>query len=212
MATFAEMLKNPRIDQIRLDGGILCFDFANTVPDRVDGPNRDNLKNYEDLIYWAKKAKILDSTSFAALEKVGEVNDKKTKSFFSEALDLRSLIYSIFLPVSRHQKVKPADLETFNKLTTRYFSFLEISIQKDRFVEQWNFSSDHFYSVTGPIIKSAYELLLSDKLERVKECPNCGWLFLDTTKNGRRRWCSMEDCGSNVKALEYYYRKKKEKK
>jgi predicted RNA-binding Zn ribbon-like protein len=53
---------------------------------------------------------------------------------------------------------------------------------------------------------------LSDKLERVKECPNCGWLFLDTTKNGKRRWCSMEDCGSNVKALEYYYRKKKEKK
>jgi hypothetical protein len=56
MATFTEMLKNPRIDQIRLDGGILCFDFVNTVPDRVDGTNRDNLKNYEDLIYWAKKS------------------------------------------------------------------------------------------------------------------------------------------------------------
>jgi len=42
-----------------------------------------------------------------------------------------------------------------------------------------------------------------------KECPNCGWLFFDKSKNGRRKWCSMQTCGSNVKALEWYHRQKK---
>ncbi|MFD0480100.1 CGNR zinc finger domain-containing protein [Nonomuraea thailandensis] len=36
------------------------------------------------------------------------------------------------------------------------------------------------------------------------ECPSCGWLFLDTTRNGSRRWCSMAMCGSQVKSRRYY--------
>jgi predicted RNA-binding Zn ribbon-like protein len=62
--------------------------------------------------------------------------------------------------------------------------------------------------IIAPVIYSAYELLLADKLNRIKECTNCGWLFLDTTKNGTRRWCSMNTCGSIVKAKEWYHRNK----
>ena len=45
---------------------------------------------------------------------------------------------------------------------------------------------------------------------RVKICPgaNCGWLFLDETKNGRRKWCSMESCGNRAKASRHYARHK----
>lgn len=205
------MVKNQLIDRMRLDGGMLGFDFVNTVPDRVDGTNRDHLQTFNDLIYWAKKTKILDGASFAVLEKAGLANERKAKEFLSEAKELRDLIYAMFQPLSQHQKIKPADLAAFNKLVLRYFPFLEIGLQKDGFVEQWNFGTHIFYAITAPILKSAYDLLLSDKLHRVKQCPNCGWLFLDATKNGKRKWCSMQDCGSNVKALEYYYRKKKEK-
>jgi predicted RNA-binding Zn ribbon-like protein len=205
------MLRNPRIDQIRLDGGILCLDFVNTIPDRVDGTNRDNLTSFSDLIYWAKKAGVLQPAEMLSLEKAAQAGgDKKAREFFTEALSLRSLIYSIFQPISQGQKVKTGDIDALNASVASYRNFLEITPSKEGFIEKWNFTRDNFLSITAPIIKSARELLLSDKLRRLKECPNCGWLFLDTTKNGKRRWCSMEDCGSNVKALEYYYRKKKE--
>jgi predicted RNA-binding Zn ribbon-like protein len=50
---------------------------------------------------------------------------------------------------------------------------------------------------------SAAELLASPRLARVKACPlpegGCGWLFLDETKNGTRRWCSMAHCGARAK-------------
>lgn len=202
------MLKNPAIDQMRLDGGSLCLDFVNTIPDRKDGSNRDNLHSFNDLLYWAKKTRIIDSSTFALLEEAGEMHERKAREFFEEAINLRSLIYSIFHPISLGKKAKPADLEAFNALTGRYAQHLQIALVKGAFVEQWNFDADDFYNITAPILWSARELLLSGKLEKVKECPNCGWLFLDSTKNGRRKWCSMEDCGSNVKALEYYYRNK----
>ena len=40
--------------------------------------------------------------------------------------------------------------------------------------------------------------------DRVRRCPTesggCGWMFLDQSRNGSRRWCRMSDCGSRVKA------------
>ena len=42
---------------------------------------------------------------------------------------------------------------------------------------------------------------------RCGECPSCRWLFLDTSRNGRRRWCSMATCGSRIKARRHYAHK-----
>ena len=68
------------------------------------------------------------------------------------------------------------------------------------------------------VIYAAAQLLLSDQLAHIGVCANsgCGWLYLDTSKNKNRRWCTMQVCGSRAKAKEYYYRQQnkvgKEKK
>lgn len=65
--------------------------------------------------------------------------------------------------------------------------------------------------LTSIIAVSAFAIL-ADKRERdrLKLCPgdNCGWLFLDETKNARRRWCSMDSCGNRAKAARHYARRK----
>ena len=61
-------------------------------------------------------------------------------------------------------------------------------------------------SPRGPLdelVGAAVDLLRNDPLDRLKACPNCGHLFLDATKNGSRRWCSMEDCGTQVKVQRF---------
>jgi predicted RNA-binding Zn ribbon-like protein len=49
------------------------------------------------------------------------------------------------------------------------------------------------------------ELLLSAEAERLRLCAShdCGWLFLDVSRNGRRRWCSMAACGNVEKARRF---------
>ncbi|HUJ97801.1 MAG TPA: CGNR zinc finger domain-containing protein, partial [Stellaceae bacterium] len=61
-----------------------------------------------------------------------------------------------------------------------------------------------------PILWSAGDLLASGRLERVRQCANsqCLWLFLDDSKSGNRRWCSMSACGNRAKAHRHYARKK----
>ncbi len=202
------MTNNAAIDAMRLDGGVLCLDFVNTVPSRLDGLNRDHLKDFHDLVYWARRAGIVDEAGFERLQKAGAANEKKAEAFFADALGVRELVYSIFRLISHNKKVPQASINAFNKLTAKHFTYLQVAASNNGFEEQWNFGAEPFDAIIAPIVKTAYDLLISGRLDRVKECSNCGWLFLDTTKNGRRRWCSMQDCGSNVKALQYYYRKK----
>jgi predicted RNA-binding Zn ribbon-like protein len=52
------------------------------------------------------------------------------------------------------------------------------------------------------------ELLTSDEVGRVKQCDRCDWLFLDKSRNRKRRWCSMSACGNRVKMARRYEREK----
>ena len=64
----------------------------------------------------------------------------------------------------------------------------------------------------GRILVSAVELLTSPRRERVRTCgaETCLWLFLDTSKNGSRRWCDMNQCGNRTKARRFYRRQRDE--
>lgn len=59
------------------------------------------------------------------------------------------------------------------------------------------------------VAASALSILADPReVERVKLCPghDCGWLFLDETKNARRKWCLMEVCGNRAKSSRHYAR------
>ena len=55
---------------------------------------------------------------------------------------------------------------------------------------------------------SALRLLGERETARLKICANCGWLFLDRSKNRSRMWCDMAVCGNRVKASRHYRRRK----
>ncbi len=62
----------------------------------------------------------------------------------------------------------------------------------------------------GLITLSALSILSDPKeMGRIKTCPgkDCGWMFLDETKNARRKWCAMELCGNRAKASRNYERR-----
>jgi predicted RNA-binding Zn ribbon-like protein len=50
--------------------------------------------------------------------------------------------------------------------------------------------------------------LLDEHPDRVRNCanPDCPFWFLDTTRSGTRRWCSMTVCGNRLKARRHYQR------
>jgi predicted RNA-binding Zn ribbon-like protein len=202
------MVKYKSIDKVLLNGNRLCLDFVNTIHDRVHEPDNDYLTSYSQLLQWSVKTGIMNSRAFHVSLEATSAATTHANELLKEAKLIRELLYRMFKAVSQREKISGKDLQAFNANLPECFSKLQIEPAKKGYTTYWKTTSDQLWVVMAPIIHSAYELLLLENLERVKECPNCGWLFLDTTKNGRRRWCSMKTCGSSVKALEWYRRQK----
>ena len=64
----------------------------------------------------------------------------------------------------------------------------------------------------APVLWSAGDLLTGGKLDKVRRCanPECGWLFFDDSRAGKRRWCSMQACGNRAKARRHYHKSRAE--
>ncbi|NEJ70745.1 hypothetical protein GR197_09345 [Rhizobium phaseoli] len=65
-------------------------------------------------------------------------------------------------------------------------------------------------SVAAATAHSVLRLVAMPEPERMKVCGNCGWLFIDRSKNRSRAWCDMAVCGNRAKANRHYRRKKEE--
>ena len=66
-------------------------------------------------------------------------------------------------------------------------------------------TGDAFAGLMIPIVESAADALVTNELARVRQCADtrCHRVFVDTTKNGLRRWCDMGTCGNRAKAARH---------
>jgi predicted RNA-binding Zn ribbon-like protein len=62
-------------------------------------------------------------------------------------------------------------------------------------------AADPVGAVLADIARDALTLATSLELQRVRACagPACAAWFLDTSRPGNRRWCSMDTCGNQAK-------------
>ena len=83
------------------------------------------------------------------------------------------------------------------------------------------FKSDGTAVLTGPasallvsLAREAVQLFGSDMAELVRKCesPVCGLYFVDTSRKGDRRWCSMSGCGNKAKVADFRRRQRRSAK
>jgi predicted RNA-binding Zn ribbon-like protein len=188
-----------------LDGGRLCLDFANTR-----GFSSEHLFTYADLLAFASQAGLLTPDSAAQLHAQAAQTPAAAQATLERAKHLREAVRGIFSAVAQQERPPQADLALLN-------ADLAISLPHARVVFDevtdacaWAWAAaDDLSAPLWPIARSAAELLTSaDEPALVRECGagDCAWLFVDTSKNRSRQWCSMQSCGNREKARRHYQR------
>ena len=193
-----------------LDAGALCLDFANTVEWHASDDPDDKLNGYDDLVVWAEAAVLLSPDQADRLRRMAQKQPQMAEAVFERAIALREAIYRLFADVSEQRAFHAADLTLLNKALSESLSHLQVVPAPAGFDWGWAESALAFDQILWPVARSAGDLLISDKLERVRQCADdrgCGYLFVDTSRNRSRRWCSMESCGNRAKAHRHYRRK-----
>jgi predicted RNA-binding Zn ribbon-like protein len=128
------------------------------------------------------------------------------------ATALRDALYDVFAAVARQRTAPEAQLAVLNTSVHDAFEHTHIVHGNRQFTWEWVRPEHSLDSMLWPVARAAMDLLTSEELIYVRLCAakSCAWLFLDTTKNHRRRWCEMKTCGNRAKAKTYYERQKTE--
>ena len=195
--------------ELRLLADHPALDFVNTIDPR-EGPHQvEHLGTFEDLVKWAQQAGVLNAGAARRAAREASGNSPSAAHALHRAVAFREAVYAIFGAVAARRRV-PGD--ALRKLEEAYREALShASLVATARGLEWRLG-DGLDSVRWHIARDAVALLESENLPRVKRCPgsgDCGWLFLDTSKNATRRWCSMEGCGNRAKLRRFLRRQKR---
>jgi predicted RNA-binding Zn ribbon-like protein len=172
--------------------GHLALDFANTVDDPLGPARHDHLATHADLVTWSVRMRTLTTGQAAELT--------PSRATLRKAHALRDTLNTVFAAVATGGEVRWHDLRPYAADALAHASL------SDTYTLTWpDASAPH--AMLWPVAHAAAELLTSQDVHRVKQCAGCPWLFLDRSRNGSRRWCAMNDCGTHEKIRRYVTRR-----
>jgi predicted RNA-binding Zn ribbon-like protein len=189
------------VDTQRLVGGVLCLDFANSVDWGGDGrelSDTDVLVAPQDLVGWGRRTGAV-APGAAPVAANRELARART---------LRRAVHEVFTAIATG--LAPSDRAV--QRLCRDHGEAAGAAHLDDGTGTWRleWGADDPRRIRFAVAASAVDLLRDEELlGRLHTCPgnDCGWLFVDPT--GRRRWCSMDVCGSRAKMRRLYERKRR---
>jgi predicted RNA-binding Zn ribbon-like protein len=188
--------------------GAVALSFANTLDWRLRETAVELFHAYADLLRWAWSAGALDLAQARALRAWGAAHPRAAARALAEAVEVREAIAAILQAVVRGEDVPTAPLARLDAACRAAWAQRTLRSAGGRAAWDWR---DAPPTPDRPALAAALDaarILTSDERERVRQCADaqCGWFFLDASRNGSRRWCSMKSCGNRNKARKFYRR------
>jgi predicted RNA-binding Zn ribbon-like protein len=189
----------------------LCLDFANTRYWRGTASPTEELQVPADLLRWCEARQMLDPETLRRLRAWWEGHPADAEAGFAGAIALREALYRIFAAVAAGALPASADLEALNAALRAAPGRMRLRPLAG--AHGWEVPRQPppgLAMLLAPVLWSAGDLLAAAPHRRLRQCENdrCLWLFVDDSKGGNRRWCSMATCGNRAKAHRHYARSK----
>lgn len=191
------------------DTGATALDFANTEM-VVAREKRDLLEDWSSLVNWSADANLIceeDAKALRCFEGTRQGEDA-----LSCARELRVRLRELAPALSSGQPINEVAMRFVNDLLALRVGhpILELATEGDAFQLRHEIPASEPLHLVACIAQSAAQLLCSAQASQIKKCDNaeCTQLFLDTSKNKTRRWCSMAVCGNRSKAALHHQRRK----
>ena len=163
-------------------GGRPSVDFTATLGKRQQAPF-ERIPEPADLGRWFREA--------------GLAQDEPAVSgrAYRQAVELREALYRLFTGTTY-----AADLEVVNRWSSRPLAGPRLT--SDLRAES---AAVDVPGLLSGLARDAVDLLTGPLGDRIRTCAadECSLLFVDASRGGRRRWCSMNTCGARAKMATY---------
>ena len=193
----------PGTHRFNLVGGHPVLDFLNTVGSHRLVTPREDLQTPEDLVSWGLQSGWLDPDRAQAMLVEIQLRPGEAKGALGRVRAFRESLYRVFLATCEGAQPAHEPLEAVEREVRRAWAERRLVRRSDGTLRWTGPDSARLDAVVPPLALAAAELLTGPRRPRLCEATavdGCGWLFLDTSRNGRRRWCEMRSCGNKFKA------------
>lgn len=187
------------MEHFQFIAGDVALDFVNTVADRLSDP-REQLLTGADVDRWGREAGLLMRGASLHL---GAREMKQVRV-------VRECVYDVVHALATRGTPSAAVLEAFDTARARAARKRRVVRRSNRPAWAWVTERGDPDRLLGPILERAADLIVTVPSARLRQCEGagCGWLFVDRSRAGLRRWCRMDDCGNRAKARRHYARER----
>jgi predicted RNA-binding Zn ribbon-like protein len=194
-------------------GGDPALDLVNTVDYTDRGLEQDRLTSYDRVIEWAEGAGILSSKQAASFRAQARARPRQAEAAVRTTLRVRQVVGRLFSAMAQREPGREA-LDDFNRLLGQALQEMRVTRAGERRRSSqtlrlgWENLEKSLESIVWPVVWSAASLIVSEEASRIRICGggDCGWVYVDRSRNGLRRWCQMETCGTREKSRRRYQR------
>ncbi|MEU9791675.1 CGNR zinc finger domain-containing protein [Streptomyces sparsogenes] len=169
----------------RFDPGALCLELLPT-----GGPGAyaryEVLHHPADLAVWAARSRLRPTPEIEV-----------TPAGLADAKRLRDALWRLTAARAHGRPLPPEDVARVNEAAAGQPL---VPVLHDDGGRGWRHPATAAQLVST-VARDAVELFSGPYADRIRECGagNCYLLFVDTSRPGRRRWCSMQRCGNRHK-------------
>ncbi|MET8508494.1 CGNR zinc finger domain-containing protein [Streptomyces sp. NPDC004787] len=194
-----------------LVGGHVVVDLVNTVTAR-DADPVDWLDGYPRLLEWAALTGHFTPAALADLRRLAEADPAGAARALDDVRALREAVHDVLtaLVVDHASAAPPQALATLERHWKQAVARSRLILRPDTPRVEVDSAPPGLVRLHDELALQALDLLRSLPTDRTRVCPGrrCGWLFVDTSRAGRRRWCSMATCGNSAKGRTHYERRR----
>lgn len=191
-------------------GERLWLDFVNT-DDLQRGVRVDVLRDFNALVRWLGATGVLDGERAAGIARRADQQPAGAAAALVDARRVRAALRALAERGSIVNKAREDALVEINRVLGRSAGTRRVESGDDgSFRQSFVPVGDAFAGLMIPVVESAAASLVEQELTRIRRCADarCPRVFLDSTRNGRRRWCDMATCGNRAKAARFRARER----
>ncbi|GHC53683.1 CGNR zinc finger domain-containing protein [Streptomyces flavofungini] len=189
--------------EFRWRGGRVSLNFTATLGRRGLGAI-ERLRDPSDLSRWFREAGMTDH------------HLPVSQAELADARALREAVHRISVaageataPEAGATAPAAADLDLLNHWTSQPLPGTGLTLDGHGVLRPMPPALD-VHGLLGLLARDAADLLGGPLSGRIRECAatDCTLLFVDESRAGARRWCSMDACGARAKMAEYRARRR----
>lgn len=182
--------------------------FINTLSGRPTAAPVERLDSYEALVGWAREQHLVSAAAAERLIAESRKHPHQAAAVLARAREFREALNGLAGAIDSGHAPNAAVLETIGDCLAAAYANARLVPHEGAL--QWIASAeDDLHRIVWEIGRAAGRLVVSPRLARVRACAagDCGWWFVDDTKNRSRRWCDMKLCGNREKLRRFRSRK-----